>query len=56
MPEPYRKLSLPESMWKEIERIIKQRPELGYTSVAEFVKDAIRKRIEELRKSMILES
>jgi len=54
MPEVYRKVSIPDSMWREIERIIKQRPELGYSSVAEFIKEAIRDKIRELKKEMIM--
>ena len=48
----YRGISLPETMIEEIEKLLKQRPDLGYQSVAEFIKDAIRRRIEELKKEM----
>jgi len=51
----YRKLSVPESLIREVERIIKAREDLGYRSVTEFVVDAVRRRVEELKKTMVME-
>ena len=41
MPK-YANLSLPQEMADLIQQIIEENPELGYSSIAEFVKDAIR--------------
>lgn len=41
MPK-YANLSLPQEMADLIQHIIDENPELGYSSIAEFVKDAIR--------------
>ena len=38
----YRNLSMPAEFISEIERFIKERPELGYSSMSEFVKAATR--------------
>lgn len=46
----YKSLTLPEAFLKEIEKIITDNPELGYTTVTEFAKDAIRQRIESVKK------
>ena len=39
----YRNVSFPAEMIAEIETVIKEHPEWGYTSVAEFVKESIRR-------------
>ncbi len=44
----YRGLTIPESLIEKVEDIIEKRKELGYVSVSEFVKEAIRRRIEEI--------
>ncbi len=41
----YVTLKIPPELAKEIDEIIKNHPELGYRSRAEFVKEAIRKHI-----------
>jgi len=46
----YKSISIPEDLVKEIERIINKHRRLGYRTVAEFITDAIRRRIEELEK------
>jgi len=38
----YRNLSIPDEMVNEIEVFIKNNPDLGFTSIAEFVKHCIR--------------
>ncbi len=48
--EGYKGITLPKEMVDEIKRVIAENPELGYSSVAEFVKDAIREKITEIRK------
>lgn len=48
----YKGVSLPKEMVEEIERIIKDNPELGYTSVADFVKEAVRDKILKLKQSL----
>ena len=42
-PKGWRHVSLPEKLYNAVEQFIKEHPELGYQSVAEFVKDAIRR-------------
>ena len=44
----YRGLTVPESLIEKVESLIEERKELGYVSVSEFVKEAIRRRIEEI--------
>jgi len=48
----YRGISLPKEMIDEIERIIKSNPELGYTSVADFVKEAVRDKMLKLKQTL----
>jgi len=43
----YRGISLPASLVNEVEEIV-NRKEFGYSSVAELVKDSIRRRLDEL--------
>lgn len=43
----YRGISLPASLVDEVEEIV-NRKDFGYSSVAELVKDAIRRRLDEL--------
>jgi len=49
----YRGLTIPESLVEKIETLIKERKDLGYVSVSEFVKEALRRRIEEIESSNI---
>jgi len=48
----YKGVSLPKEMVEEIERIIKDNPELGYTSIADFVKDAVRDKLIKLKQTL----
>lgn len=41
----YKAVTLPEPLILEIEKFIKENPNLGYGSIAEFIKDAIRTKI-----------
>ncbi len=48
MPK-YSTISIPKELHEEIEELIKKNPGLGYTSVAELCKEAIRLRLSEIR-------
>ena len=50
MPKGYFNPALPEEMKNHIEKIMSGKKELGYKSVSEFVKDAVRRRIEDIEK------
>ena len=52
----YKGVSLPEEMIKEVMRIIEEHPELGYSSVADFIKDAVREKILKLRSAVTVET
>lgn len=39
----YTQISLPKELHKSIEKFINENPELGYKSVAEFIKDSVRR-------------
>jgi len=45
----YKNLALPEEMVKAIEGFIQGNAEFGYKTVAEFVKDCVRRRLEEIK-------
>lgn len=45
----YRKISLPDEMVQGIEKFIIEHPELGHKTIADFVKSAIRLRIDNFR-------
>ena len=42
LTKQYRTVKLPSKMVQSIELLIKDHPELGYSSTADFVKDAVR--------------
>lgn len=44
-------VQLPSDLVSEVKEAIKERPELGYSSFAEFVKDSVRSRLSTLRNS-----
>lgn len=46
-----RKIFLPDQLWSKIKRIIKEREDLAYGSVSDFVLDAIRHRFEDMEKT-----
>jgi len=43
-------LELPRSLIKRIARLLRERPELGYVDVADFVRDAIRRALSHLHR------
>ncbi len=45
----YSTISIPKELHEEIEELITKNPELGYTSVAELCKEAIRLRLSEIK-------
>ena len=45
----YSTISIPKELHEEIEELIKKNPGLGYTSVAELCKEAIRLRLSEIK-------
>ncbi|RLI26996.1 CopG family transcriptional regulator [Candidatus Bathyarchaeota archaeon] len=47
----WKSISIPVEMVARIQRVIENRPDLGYRSVADFIIDAIRRRLEEISKS-----
>ena len=54
MARNYRTVKLPEELVNEIERLMKKHRRLGYRTIAEFVVDAVRRRIEELEKEELV--
>ena len=42
LAKQYRTVKLPSKMLEEIELLIRDHPEWGYSSIADFVKDAVR--------------
>ncbi|MEM2182502.1 MAG: CopG family transcriptional regulator [Nitrososphaerota archaeon] len=47
----WKTISLRTELVEKVEKLIEHRPDLGYTSVADFIADAVRRRLEELSKS-----
>ncbi|KYK35942.1 MAG: hypothetical protein AYK19_01680 [Theionarchaea archaeon DG-70-1] len=43
-------MSIPKALYDSVKEIIDSVPELGYTTPAEFCKDAIRRRISDIKK------
>ena len=50
--DKYKGVSLPKEMVEEIEKIIRDNPELGYTSIADFVKEAVRDKLLKLKQNL----
>jgi hypothetical protein len=46
----FRGISIKKEMIEDIEKFIKNHPERGYKSIAEFVAESVRCRIDELKK------
>ena len=42
MAKQYRTVKLPAKMLEAVEQLVKDHPEYGYSSIADFVKDAVR--------------
>ncbi|MGQ9780847.1 MAG: ribbon-helix-helix domain-containing protein [Nitrososphaeria archaeon] len=51
MEKKWKTIQLPEELIKVVDEIV-NKPELGYTSRSEFVKEAVRLRIEDILKSV----
>lgn len=49
IPVRYKTVTLSRALIEDIEKIIEEREELGYSSVKAFVEDAVRRRLETLR-------
>ena len=49
MVKGYRQVSVPDAFYEEIDDFVKGHPRLGYTSIAEFVKVAVREKMESLK-------
>ena len=47
-------VSLPKGMRDVIKKIIDENPEMGYTSIAEFCKDAVRNKIAKIKSQSAL--
>jgi metal-responsive CopG/Arc/MetJ family transcriptional regulator len=45
----YSKISLKKELMEKIEQFIREYPEHGYRSLAQFIEDAVRRRADELR-------
>lgn len=50
--ERYTTISLPTELHRRINKFIKENPELGYGSAAEFAKEAIRMRLSDLKEEI----
>jgi len=48
MAERWRRISVRQELIQVIEGIMKERPELGYASISDFITDAVRRRVEEI--------
>lgn len=46
----YDSVNLPSGLYKKVKDLVKNRKDLGYRSVTEFVAEAVRKRTEEIEK------
>ncbi len=46
----YSSARIPKPLFEEIEKLVKEHPELGYRSVSELVNDLLRKELEKSRK------
>jgi Arc/MetJ-type ribon-helix-helix transcriptional regulator len=42
MVKRYRTVKLPAKMLEAVEQLVKEHPEYGYSSIADFVKDSVR--------------
>jgi metal-responsive CopG/Arc/MetJ family transcriptional regulator len=49
----YTTVKIPDPLLTEIERVIKNNPQLGYRNRSEFIMEAIRQRIIDLKKVVI---
>ncbi len=47
----YDSVNLPSGLYCKVKALVKQRVDLGYRSITEFVAEAVRKRTEEIEKT-----
>jgi len=47
----YDSVNLPSGLYSKVKTLIKNRADLGYRSITEFVAEAVRKRTEEIEKT-----
>ena len=52
----YDSVNLPSGLYSKVKALIKQRADLGYRSITEFVAEAVRKRTEEIERLNTLAS
>jgi phage terminase large subunit-like protein len=45
----YKSISIKEEFAQDIENFVKENPRLGYRSIAQFLEDSARRRLEDLR-------
>ncbi len=50
MPKAYRSLRIPEELITKVEDVLHSK-NLGYASISEFLKDAVRRRLEEIERT-----
>jgi len=48
MPKGFRGVSIPKDLLDEVERLIKENPHYGYRTIADFIVDAIRWKIQQM--------
>ncbi len=48
----YTTVSLPKELYSKLQKLIEEKPELGYGSVADFCKEAIRLHVEEIKREL----
>ena len=46
----YESVNLPSGLYQKVKTLVKNREDLGYRSITEFVAEAVRKRAEEIEK------
>ena len=47
----YDSVNLPSGLYNKVKKLVRNRKDLGYRSITEFVAEAVRKRLEEIEKS-----
>ena len=48
--QQYRTISVPKDLMETVKKTLEEHPELGYSSVTEFIKDAIRQAFIDLKR------
>jgi hypothetical protein len=47
----YDSVNLPSGLYRKVKNLVKDRTDLGYRSVTEFVAESVRKRVEDIEKA-----